>query len=856
VVLAACGTPEIRHLQPGDHELMVMAVVSRSGTIEGAATFWDSQEPVSLHVDAEQGQRAVVFAISADDLISPNGEPLPEEMLQGVSAGVGLTGGCGRCLAPTHLAPQLVSPGDLCVLPAFARVVEQEEPPSSEIVQRVRSTLELRWPGECACSASSESDSPSRDFEVIDPLVDSEVFSLGATLDDGDVALFAIDRALRIEANGRKTLVEDIPGVEGPVLAVTEVADGYVLGTLVSAERGLPTVKLIVLGRDLSLRAELTTSVTDLEALRYFPEVDLVAVAGGRPGSGIISLEDSAILLTCRADVAGASLECANVIADTNLANREFRDVIRLESGVVVGLAKGRRVLLLEELPAPASFRFRGSDSEGEIILPDDRRVRFAFHDFAVVPQGEDRPLGYGGPLGAVGDRIALCGNASDGAPSLGYLVSARATVDLRLIEPEVHACVRTRVEGDSTSCSSLFLSSPDRLRVHFRGRGFLELSADGTLVSGPETCPGAPLLGEEAEGLDVAPDRFIVSGSGRRLAFDVGGGVHLKASQGSGYQRLYGAANGRRHSAAAIRADEVWSFDRGSTFLVQDFGAVTSSRSFARPLPSEPSLAAYVERTDAFFLARTSEDGWLVRLDPETLEWEHLPIEGLRGEIDGLRAVGSNLLLLTSEAALYSYHGSGELRPVPIAWDLPDTDDVEDAPSKGCAGTGPLRALGSRGGVAWVGGCNGLLLRTLPTKEGYRAESIGTFGLQHDLEEKRGIVALAASCADQVTFAQSHGGSRADIAVYDVSGPSFTEEGRPGHRYPSPYPRTGVRGISVHDDQLNVVHSESLLTWVDRVTDGRVERWALTDRAEPIFGDDGLIVLTTRNGRLIVGRP
>src|SRR5687767_6574626 len=110
----------------------------------------------AIGLPAEIGDRIVAFVVPPGAFVSETGAPIDPI---GMEVRVGdAEVGCGRCIAESPVAPDVVHSGEACPPPRFAEVrsfavADGSLIPAEIDVESLRSQVHLSWPGECACRA-------------------------------------------------------------------------------------------------------------------------------------------------------------------------------------------------------------------------------------------------------------------------------------------------------------------------------------------------------------------------------------------------------------------------------------------------------------------------------------------------------------------------------------------------------------------------------------------------------------------------------------------------------------------------------------------------------------------------------
>lgn len=220
LAIASCApasTPRV--IEAGPDEILVSAVLHRSteGSTElrvSDARMWTARRG-SRAVAVLEGDAVVVAHLQRSELRDPNGLVLGDEIVEAARARVrgraaldaeidaGL-GACGRCLAPSPLAPATLYAGDLCPVPSFASLeLVSGEVDLTEATQALARDVLLAWPGACACFGAPDAPAVVPEFHVVLPTPGARVYR-HVTIDaQGAIAAITSEATRLFDRSGR-----------------------------------------------------------------------------------------------------------------------------------------------------------------------------------------------------------------------------------------------------------------------------------------------------------------------------------------------------------------------------------------------------------------------------------------------------------------------------------------------------------------------------------------------------------------------------------------------------------------------------------------------------------------------------
>jgi hypothetical protein len=203
----------------------------------------------------------IVYRLKGSDLVRPDGPVLPED-LQSLRVRLtsspldirpdpkrGGTGYCGRCLVPSIEPPQIVNDGDSCALPTYAEgqafypspggFAVRNDAMTPTLLENVRGTIRLDWPGACACAPTPPKPSlEGIDIRPVSPVTAPWTFGIVAERpSDGIIAAFGEQVAATFPSGQSPQIVTPIPELNRAAQAAISIRSGPYAGDfLVAAE--------------------------------------------------------------------------------------------------------------------------------------------------------------------------------------------------------------------------------------------------------------------------------------------------------------------------------------------------------------------------------------------------------------------------------------------------------------------------------------------------------------------------------------------------------------------------------------------------------------------------------------------
>ncbi|MEQ9497511.1 MAG: hypothetical protein RIT81_11645 [Deltaproteobacteria bacterium] len=169
--LAACGESGVELTVEYGPGQTVVAVSTVDGRAIASLHPYRAGEP--LRVDADPDRPIYTWILQEGDYVRPSGADVPSVELDALAVRTDgpAPGGCGRCLAPSTKFPQVMNPGESCLVPSWnrgaiwhpdgdafrcagapgSRVCAEGNGDDGIELERVRRSLWLEWPGDCAC---------------------------------------------------------------------------------------------------------------------------------------------------------------------------------------------------------------------------------------------------------------------------------------------------------------------------------------------------------------------------------------------------------------------------------------------------------------------------------------------------------------------------------------------------------------------------------------------------------------------------------------------------------------------------------------------------------------------------------
>ncbi len=226
-------------------DLLVFAVVSPSREVHATYLVRGRDE---FEIEAESGFSVVSFRLSANQLVGIDGRPLGEETLDEASAARTSSdwpaGSCRRCPDRRGRDPLVVIDGASCAIPKFAEARAFSSGGDSVDMESIRSSVRLDFPNACACPLPTIPAPPRVGVEVrgigLDPF--PWPISAIAELADGTIGLFSENGSRRIRHDDALHAGKLF---SGPVLAASGGPSGFVVSSVdmsSSQQRSLTTL--------------------------------------------------------------------------------------------------------------------------------------------------------------------------------------------------------------------------------------------------------------------------------------------------------------------------------------------------------------------------------------------------------------------------------------------------------------------------------------------------------------------------------------------------------------------------------------------------------------------------------------
>ncbi len=171
-LLVACGDDGVELTVEYGPGQTVVAVSTVGGRAIASLHPYRAGEP--LQVESDPDRPIYTWILQAGDYVRANGAEVPAVELDALAVRTDgpAPSGCGRCLAPSSKPPQVMNEGESCHVPSWnrgavwhpngddfrcagapgSRVCAEGNADDGTALERVRRTLWLEWPGDCACS--------------------------------------------------------------------------------------------------------------------------------------------------------------------------------------------------------------------------------------------------------------------------------------------------------------------------------------------------------------------------------------------------------------------------------------------------------------------------------------------------------------------------------------------------------------------------------------------------------------------------------------------------------------------------------------------------------------------------------
>ncbi|MBI2376650.1 MAG: hypothetical protein HYV07_21820 [Deltaproteobacteria bacterium] len=763
--IAACTPRQFVNAQVEPGTLLVVASVGPSNNLERPELLITSADG-RASVERGQGDVVVAFAVPPGSFLDEAGREVAFETLSVAARSTAAAApGCGRCLAASATAPQMVFPGDFCSVPRFAPAFFQEgmEAPSEDVLALYRRSIGLVFPGACACTfekIDSASGPPLR-LELIQPPGESFFPRALTQLDDGTIMTFGESGAISADPEAHTLTRNPDARVDAPVRLARTLPDGRVFIAASGSAEDLGQGRFFTSDRSMSL----TRLRTDEDGLT---PVDAVLLPGGRPRlllAGVFDdLVESNRVSAC--DVGEDTMSCAKLTPPSFLAGRgELLRIFDLPEELLLVLsARGIAI---------GDARAAGPWSEQDIAA-------FAgLSDFRV----ESADLAW------TGNRVVLC--LSNGTDARTFVADLGR-------------------DSLGRSPSSLFRTIAHRRQA--RCRGVLS-AADGSWVlqTGPNAAVSLDRDGQlhplrtSSAGIDREDVDFLASFvPGWDVVLTLSGGVWVRRSGTNPLQWVLGSEVALPFVSHGVRT-------HSGTVLLGPGVAVTleaDSTSSTEPIATtlEGTVTAGIESSRGTLVVAT----WDASTERAAIIEYSLDSREILGEVALPGALAGSRFLLELREGLFVTHIGRRLvqvdlanlvvSSIAVAWDDPFTAEVEEAPREGS-----WHVAASSRGIFWVGGAE-TLVRVEAFRDGLRAERRAV--LPPDILD---VNALRAFCPDHLiagSKGQTSELARATGAVWELhpDASSSRDDGLMGSVFPKhvpPKPLFKVRSVVTPDEFL-----------------------------------------------------
>jgi hypothetical protein len=884
---------------PGD--LVVLAAASDSGAISNSTHYLAPGPPPRL--SRKDGEHIIAFVIPKDQIWGDDGAPIDSEMLATMSVEPGATptvqvGACGRCLIPSDQPPLVVSPGDRCPVPGFAAYVDLEtQTSSSSLAERIRRSLRLSWPGECACAPYAPPQTPQPMSYAMDyPGLGFWPVEAFAVTPEGLLGLFSEHSNVSRRPDGSTLDPEDSsPTYSGSVLAAAGAPGGlfWVASLQKTGQRG---TRLDVLQETSSnglhfipVSGNVDMPVRPVDLVYLAPDRVALAIGTGSP--------DNAKSAICTASTAPAVVTCMELNPDgVSYLGIYMNSGTRMPDGTIVISAEYGFLLLEHAIDPTRSWTRRvdgGTPSmEDHGVFIDDRgvsvqwrihRLRFDNGDFDTAGYDVQR-------ISSVGSLLVACLNGQ--GSEAGNVLIYGATIDRTALDPTTSPPglkLIDRVVGNAGCDYSTVAGHPDQLRIHFNYGGSEVIDRTGAVIA-HEPAQAFP-------GMSLAPDRLF-SGGGYTFAMRNGGEVWRRddTTASSTFVQIYGPVGYTDAPVIALieRAGDIWSIRQSGEVELIAAGQV-GSLALSGVVSGETISAATLDsKNDLFVLAGRGggNDPWMRTAHPGDLRLMPLALESaptLSGvTIRDMAEAAPGVLVMVTDDGRVLVLSQGKLEEAQINWDDPSTSAPESKPDADPTCIDPalsaehrtsdlLRRVDARLGAAWVTGCSTVLLRVEPFASPPRAVRVildRATQAQFAGNKTAAITAVRLRCPDNV-FIGANGWSRLDRESGRVSmiRPLLPDEDRSNAIFDSlllvDAPGNDVGQTSQefdsgapHDfiadpDRLLVAFSDGVSTKGSIRVVGSQVSYRFGDFFNHLAHSTGReIVIGTRSGRLLIGQP
>ncbi|MCC7383387.1 MAG: hypothetical protein IT384_16235 [Deltaproteobacteria bacterium] len=705
-------------------------VVQRGALISG-------RDPRTPAIEAD---RLFTWTLLPGELIDPAGVALDGDRLEalvvGEAAGPRATGSCNRCSAPATRAPQLLSPGDSCTIPRFARAQAYRQDGSTMVespgdlgpaLEETRSALRLEVPGECTCLRPEPIDLANFEVETVLPRSQPQQFGTVTRAGSSTVVMFGtgVARAIDLSSGRARDYVDPAPEALLPTSAVP-FGDGFLVSSLDRVPGAFGSSRLEVV----RLSPSGTGGTLTRETMPYPPNaagrgarIRFLSAGPSAPAPSVFAFGDDGgtsygVMMRC---VVGAGacvvepVECHGglLAASNDVTHVEWNDAYG-GFGVAARhvLARGLSDTEWRCLSLPPNL----PGSRPEISGP------FQLHRLALGPEallvcGENRPSGL---FVAVADRVAP-----------------------EVLEESHFRLTYTATTTMPRDCGAAW-ATPDGFRVIFKiGESRSMLSLDRR---------GAPLRLEPVrQALGFEPTAVKPLDSTELLARDRGLGVYLGAPGGS-FRPIVGGRDTDRPDFNVVRAgpDEAW-FAGGPPLTIAHVQTATtqvfvdaSDRLGSRWLRSAALDSSAPESRLRFLLVTEGADDRRQLVEVTISEGRIAAIEPSRWSVNDpsmIVELSPGEMLIAEGSLRFAVFSDRNPtgRVITPSFDVPETPAVEDPPAR------PLdsASMTAAAGIAWLTLGGDLIARIAgPSFERYPTEAL------------RVAFGADAECPDDVSFA------------------------------------------------------------------------------------------------------
>ncbi len=651
-----------------------------------------------LEREVVEGDLAVAWIVSRSDVLGIDRGPLPDAMWDGLELGLGSDPtqgtGCGRCLTVATRAPWLVTAGELCPIPTFAREIVISDGPGLE---SLRTNIRLSLPGMCECpipEKKARASLPKRILAAPDSAIPFEVVVSSSTsfgVVNESIAWVRTPTGDRQRAWPFDAKLND----------AAMLPDGKILAALRDGDTP-SRARLVLLGDDLETHEDLGPALLDVNAIAFDPTSRLVVLGGFSPSTSRLTVAvcDTDPFACFELDLGGLRP------LDDNISRLTVR-----EDGAVMAAGNASGALFLEGLLPPSERPRLVADAHTEGVsigrlVGTTRSVRWKFVQLTQLEGHFRDHMIY--PDWA-GDTFAACRNPERDIivfDSSGDFLSTLIT-PTAIFEPRgAQSC--ESVLRDPRSDSKVLAISLERHAA----------SCDTTGCS--EWTPIQQIL---------RIDRYVswVRRDPRRmLAYRPDASLFVGTSTAS-MSLVYGPQTPKATVASIVnRNDELWVFRSDGEISVSSGSPPAESRTLGRAGVLGPvySVARDSARDGFLVVHGAVQEGCSERvsaLSRLSVEGDVSPVdlpEPCLGIAEAAEVAPDAFLLAGSNARLYVLDGDS-VGEVELSWDDPTTSALEsgaiECPPQDDWPPGfsnPWRGIGGRLGAGFAARCNLTLFR------------------------------------------------------------------------------------------------------------------------------------------------